>query len=446
MSEQPEQRFSSPADAQRRWAIPVPRTFQSLRNYNFRLFWFGQLMSLIGTWMQTVGQAWLVLELTQSPLALGTVTALQFLPVLVLTLFAGVIVDRLPKRRLLLVTQSAALVQALALALLVSSGLVQLWHVYLLAALLGLVNAFDNPTRQAFIIEMVGREDLVNAVALNSTLFNGARVVGPALGGIVIASVGLAVCFYVNALSFLAMLAGLLLMREGLLRAPPRRPAGRVLSQLVEGISYAVRTPAVLLIVILMGTLGTFGYNFTVVLPLLARNVLGVGAEGFGALTSAMGAGSLAAALVLATLRRTSRRTLFLGAASFTLLLAVLAGSRWYAVSLVVMVLLGIAGLAFTATANALLQLSVPDVLRGRILSLYTLLFLGSTPIGGLVTGFLADRWGIQMALGLESLVCAVGVIGGLSYYLAIRRQAAPVGAAGAVEEAGEFGGGQGVP
>lgn len=411
--------------------MALPGTFRSLRNYNFRLFWFGQLISLVGTWMQAVGQAWLVLELTHSPLVLGTVTALQFLPVLVLTLFAGVFVDRVAKRRLLLVTQSTALLQALALAVLVSSGLVQLWHVYVLATVLGLVNAFDNPTRQAFIIEMVGREDLVNAVALNSTLFNGARVIGPALGGIVIARVGLAECFYLNASSFLAVLAGLLLMREGLLRAPPRRPAGRVLSQLAEGISYAVRTPAVLLIVILMGTLGTFGYNFTVALPLLARNVLNAGAEGFGALSAAMGAGSLAAALALATLRRTSRRMLFVGAASFTLLEAALAASHWYLLSLAVMVVLGIAGLTFTATANTLLQLNVPDALRGRMLSLYTLLFLGSTPIGGIVTGGLADRWGIQVTLGIEALICAIGVIAGLSYHLAVRRRIAPVEGAG---------------
>lgn len=426
--------------------MALPGTFRSLRNYNFRLFWFGQLISLVGTWMQAVGQAWLVLELTHSPLALGTVTALQFLPVLMLTLFAGVFVDRVAKRRLLLVTQTTALLQALALAVLVSSGLVQLWHVYVLATVLGLVNAFDNPTRQAFIIEMVGREDLVNAVALNSTLFNGARVIGPALGGIVIARVGLAECFYLNASSFLAVLAGLLLMREGLLRAPPRRPAGRVLSQLAEGISYAARTPAVLLIVILMGTLGTFGYNFTVALPLLARDVLNAGAEGFGALSAAMGAGSLAAALALATLRRTSRRMLFVGAACFTLLEAALAASHWYLLSLAVMVVLGIAGLTFTATANTLLQLNVPDALRGRMLSLYTLLFLGSTPIGGVVTGGLADRWGIQVTLGIEALICAIGVVAGLSYHLAVRRQAAAVEGVVPVEEVSEGSRGERLP
>lgn len=403
----------------------LPRVFQSLHNYNFRLFWFGQLVSLVGTWVQSVGQAWLVLELTDSPLALGTVAALQFLPVLLLVLFAGVFVDRFPKRRLLLVTQSTAMLQALALAILTSSGTVQLWHVYVLASLLGLVNAFDNPTRQAFVIEMVGRDEVVNAVALNSMLFNSARILGPAVGGLLIASIGLAQCFYVNAASFLAVLAGLLLMREDLIQSPPRRPAGRIFAQLLEGLHYAVHTPTVFVIVILMATLGTFGYNFNTVLPLLAREALGVGATGFGALMSMMGVGSLAAALVVAAQQRSTPRRLFAGAIGFVITLAALALSRWYPVSLALTLPLGFTSIIFTTSANSSLQLGAPDALRGRVMSLYTLLFLGTTPIGGLVTGFLAEQWGIQWALGIEAFICGAGVLAAMAHQ---RRTMGPMG------------------
>ena len=404
----------------------VPRALTSLRNYNFRLFWFGQLISLIGTWMQAVGQAWLVLKLSNSPLALGTVAALQFLPVTILTLFAGVIVDRLPKRRMLLVTQSTAMAQAFVLAVLVSTNQVQLWHVYVLAAVLGLVNAFDNPTRQSFVIEMVGREDVVNAVALNSTLFNTARIVGPAVGGVLIATIGLSECFYVNAFSFIAVLIGLLLMRESQLHAPRHRPQGHILRQLGEGLQYAARTPAVLVIVILMGTLGTFGYNFNTVLPLLAKNALGVDAAGYGALVSAMGVGSLVAALVLANSGRVTTRRLFLGAAGFSLLLGAVAASRWYPLSLAILLPLGFASILFTTGANTTLQLEVPDTLRGRVMSLYTLLFLGSTPIGGLVTGFLAEQFGIQWTLAAEAAICAAGVVAAAIYWLGVVRRSAP--------------------
>jgi len=398
--------------------------FRSLRNYNFRLFWGGQLISQTGTWMQSVGQAWLVLDLSHSPLALGTVTALQTLPVLLFVLFAGVFVDRFPKRRLLLITQTTAMLQALLLAVLVSTGAVQLWHVYLLAFLLGAVNALDNPTRQSFVIEMVGREDLVNAVALNSMLMNSARIVGPAVGGLLIAWVGVAGCFYLNAGSFLAVLAGLLLMKPHLLRTSPRKPSGHVLGQLAEGLGYAVRTPTVFLIVILMGALGTFGYNFNTTLPLLARDALNADSAAFGALLSAMGVGSLIAALVVATAKEATVQRLFWGAAAFTVAIAAIAISRWYPVTLALMVPLGLASISFTTSANSRLQLTVPDALRGRVMSIYTLLFMGTTPIGGLFTGFLAEHLGIQWTLGIEASICGLGVAAGLLYYQRTRRAA----------------------
>ena len=397
-------------------------TFRSLRNHNYRLFFFGQMISLTGTWMQTIGQAWLVLDLTHSPLALGTVTMLQFLPISLLVLFGGVIADKVPKRRLLVLTQTAAMTQAFILAFLAWSGLVALWQLYVLAAMLGLTNAIDNPTRQAFVVEMVGRDDIANAVALNSSLFNGARLFGPALGGVIIAVVGVGAAFFINGVSFIAVIIGLLLMKPDLLYPATRGGEGRLLEQLAEGLRYSLRTPAILLVLILMAAIGTFGYNFTVVLPLLARNVLHVGSIGFGGMTSAMGVGSLAAALVLATLRKPSRRTLFIGATAFAILLAAVAASHWYALTLVLLVALGVASISFTATANSSLQISAPDHLRGRVMSLYMLLFAGTTPIGGELTGFMAEHIGVRPTVGIEAAICAVGIAAALAYLAAQRR------------------------
>ncbi len=397
-------------------ARTMARTFGSLRNYNYRLFFFGQMISVTGTWMQSIGQAWLVLDLTHSPLALGTVTMLQFLPVSLLVLFGGVLADKLPKRRILVITQTAAMMQAFALAFLTWSGLIALWQVYSLAAMLGLTNALDNPTRQAFVVEMVGRDDVVNAVALNSSLFNSARLIGPAMGGVIIAVAGVGTAFFINGVSFIAVIIGLLLIKSSLLYPAGRSGDGHVLEQVAEGLRYSLRTPAILFIVILMASIGTFGYNFTVVLPLLARNVLHVGSIGFGAMSSTMAVGSLAAALALATARKATRGMLLIGAVAFAVLLAALAASQWYAVTLVVLVVLGAASIAFTATANSSLQIIAPDHLRGRVMSIYMLLFLGTTPIGSELTGFMAERAGVRPTIAIEAAICAVGVLVALAY------------------------------
>ncbi len=400
-------------------------TFRSLRNYNYRLFYFGQMLSLTGTWMQTIGQAWLVLDITHSPLALGTVTMLQFLPVSLLVLFGGVLADKAPKRRLLVATQTVAMAQAFVLAYLTWSGLIALWHIYVLAATLGLTNAVDNPTRQAFVVDMVGRDDVTNAVALNSSLFNAARLVGPAVGGVIIAVVGVAATFFINGVSFVAVIIGLLLIKPHLLNPAPKSERGHVLEQLGEGIRYSLRTPTILFILILMAFVGTFGYNFTVVLPLLARNVLHVGSIGFGTMTSAMGVGSLVAALALATLGKASRQTLLIGATAFTILLAAVAASQWFALTLVLLVVLGAASITFTATANSSLQMIAPDRLRGRVMSLYALLLLGSTPTGGELTGFMAEHIGVRLTVGTEAAICAVGIVAALAY-LGGQRAASP--------------------
>jgi len=429
MSRAPRRPESPPGTAEsparpRGAAGTLASTFRSLRNYNYRLFFFGQMISLTGTWMQTIGQAWLVLDLTHSPLALGTVTMLQFLPISLLVLFGGVIADKVPKRRLLVLTQTSAMTQAFVLAFLTWSGLIALWQIFVLAAMLGVTNALDNPTRQAFVVEMVGRDDITNAVALNSSMFNSARLIGPAVGGVIIAVVGVGAAFFINGVSFIAVIIGLLLMKPGLLYPASKGGDGRIMEQLVEGLRYSLRTPSILLILILMAAIGTFGYNFTVVLPLLARNVLHVGSIGFGAMTSAMGVGSLVAALTLATLRKASRRTLFIGATAFTALLAAVAASHWYVLTLVLLVALGAASITFTATANSTLQISAPDRLRGRVMSLYMLLFAGTTPIGGQLTGIMAEHIGVRPTIGIEAAICAVGIAAALAYLAAHRTPA----------------------
>jgi MFS family permease len=395
----------------------VSQTFASFSNYNYRLYWFGQLVSQAGTWMQVVGQAWLVLQLTGSPFALGTVSALQFLPVLCVTLFAGVVVDRLPKHRLLVATQAVALLQATAMAILTASGHVQLWHVYVLAALLGLVNAFDQPARQSFVMELVGRDNIVNAVALNSAQFNVARLVGPALGGALIAAFGVAICFSINAVSFIAVIASLLLLRPAELRsAPAKRTRTRVLIEIREGIRFLLNTPSLMLVVIVVAAIGCFGYNFNTVIPLLAQFSLHVGADGFGLLVTSVGLGSLVAALFVATRGKASHRVFLLGAIGFGVSELAIAFVPWFAVAMALLAVLGFASLTFSSAANTTLQLGSPDHLRGRVMSVFTLLVMGSTPIGALFTGWLAETAGIQVTIAVEGSICLLGVALALVY------------------------------
>lgn len=397
------------------------QTFSSLAIYNYRVYWLGQLVSISGTWMQTTAQAWLVLKLTNSPTALGTVTLLQFLPITILTLFGGVLADRVPKRTLVFCTQSIGALQALVLGLLVVTNQVQLWQIYLLAVVLGTVNAFDNPTRQAFVAELVGRAQLQNAVALNSMLFNAARVVGPAAAGIVISAVGIGQAFLVNAASFLPVLVGLLLLRSRDFYAVPRPSRGNVFRQVRAGIRYAVHTPDVALTLMMVGILGTFGYNFTTVLPLLARYTLHAGSIGLGLLTSAVGVGSVIAALGVASAQRTSQ-TVILGAALlFSVVLALVGVSTWLPLTLGLLVILGIASITFSSSANTRLQMSAPDELRGRVMSLYFLLFAGTTPFGGMLVGVLAARFGVQPTVVTLGTLCLMGAAGAALF---VRRRA----------------------
>lgn len=387
------------------------RAFSSLRIYNYRLYWFGQLVSLTGTWMQRLAQAWLVLNLTHSPFALGTVSTIQFLPITLFSLWGGVIADRIPKRRLLIATQSIAAVQALCLAALTSLGMIKLWEIYILAGALGLSSAFDGPARQAFPVELVGREEVANAVALNSTLFNTSRIAGPSLAGIAIAGVGVAGCFWLNAASFLAVIAALIAMRPSQFFAVPPRQRGSTLQLVRGGLAYAWRTPAIFVLLLALLFMGTFGYNFNVLLPLVARYLLATNSLGYGFLFAALGAGSLAAALTLAYTRAQTLRMVLLGGACFVILLALLGLSHIYPLSLLVLLLLGAASIAYSASTQTRLQVLVPDELRGRVMSLYTLLFAGSTPIGSFFIGGVSQRWGVSTAVVAAALLAAIGLV-----------------------------------
>lgn len=392
-----------------------PQGLRAFGHRNFRLFWGGQVVSLIGTWMQTVAQSWLVLQLTNDPLMLGVVNAAQFLPVLVLSLFAGVVADAVPKRRALLATQVVSLVLALALGLLVAFGRVEVWHVLGLALLLGVVNAFDMPIRQAFVVEMVGRADVVNAVALNSAAFNGTRIIGPAIAGLLIATVGLATCFFVNAVSYVAVIVGLVAMRTRDLatvqRAEVERTWRSVLDQLVEGLRYVRHTSAVLIPLAVLGLVSVVALNFQVLLPLLARDVLGGGADTFGFLMAASGIGSLVSALAMAFSTQPTGRRLLAGAAAIGIASVGLGMSTVLLVSVALMVLAGWGMIAMVATVNTMIQLAVPDLLRGRVMSVYTWVLVGSAPIGGLFAGSIASAAGAPLALAVGGALALAVVL-----------------------------------
>lgn len=388
--------------------LDLGRTFSSFKVYNFRLYWCGQLVSQSGTWMQSVGQAWLVLQITHSALALATVAALQALPILCGTLFAGVVVDRLPKRRVLVATQILFLAQSSTLATLTVTGRIQLWEIYVLAVIMGCIGAFDNPARQAMAMELVGREHLVNAVGLNSAQFNGARLVGPAIAGFLIAAWGVPICFILNAISYLSALVSLLLLRSREFHAMPPRRRGNMLVEFGEGMRFLWRRPPLMVVVIVLGGLGTFGWNTGTVIPLLAEDSLHAGSTGYGILLGSLGAGCLLAGLGMAFHGRSSQRLLLTAGGLCIVLLLLVAYVPWFAVAMLLFVLLGAGMQAMMASGSSLLQLGAPDHLRGRVMSVYTLLMFGSTPIGALITGFLAQAIGINLTVAIEAGLCLV--------------------------------------
>jgi MFS family permease len=398
----------------------VTRGWRALRHRNYRLFFVGQLVSLVGTWMQTVAQSWLVLQLTHDPFMLGVVAAAQFIPVMVFGLFGGLIADQWPKRRTLIATQTSAMILAFALFALTATHTVQVWHILVLAILLGITNAVDMPTRQAFAVEMVGREDISNAVALNSAVFNGARVVGPAIAGLAIAAFDISIAFLLNGLSFMAVIAAYAVMRPDELRKPPEvnrpRTVAAVVENLAEGLRYVRRTQLVLLPTLVILSVATFGMNFTVLVPALTEGVLHSDAAGYGFLMAASGIGSLVAALGIAFSGRNRPLAMGLGAIVLGVAEIVVAGSSAFAITMAAMVFVGLGGIAMAATANTTIQLTVPDALRGRVMSVYTTVFAGSTPIGGLLMGFIAARFGVAEAFAVGGIVCLFVGVGAIAW------------------------------
>ena len=411
------------------------RGLRSLRHRNYRLFFVGQLVSVTGTRMQVIAQSWLVLELTGDPFLLGVVVAAQFGPILLLGLFGGLIADGLPKRRTLIVTQGLEMVLALVLFGLTITGEVTVWHVIVLAAALGLVNAIDTPTRQSFAIEMVGKNDVANAVALNVSTFNTARVLGPAIAGLVIASIGIPAVFLINGLSYLAVITALLIMRTDALQSSPSiaRPAGirEVLENLVEGLGYVWHAPLLLLVVVLLGVVSIFGINFVVLGPPLARDILHADVSGYGLLMSAFGAGALVSAVGIAMFG-SRPATMAVAAMSLGVCLIALSSSSWLPLSLVLMALAGFGVVGTGATGNMTLQLGAPDHLRGRVISVYVVVFDGTAPIGGLITGAIASSAGVATALWIGGGVCAIaGVVAAVCLSLIGRSPATSTGPRG---------------
>ena len=403
--------------------LAASRTFRSLGVRNYRLYFFGQIVSMSGTWMQSVAQAWLVLELTGSGVALGAVTALQFLPTLVLGPWGGLIADRVDKRRLLVWTQSASAALALVLGLLTVTHVVTLWMVYALALGLGLVTMIDMPTRQTFVMEMVGREYVTNAVSLNGVIVNASRIVGPAVAGVLIATVGVGSSFLVNAGSYVAVIAGLLMMRTSELQRG--KIATRQRGQLRAGLRYVWRTPELRIPLLLMAVVGAIAYNFSVVLPLMVRFAFHAGAGAFGVLFSVMGAGAVVGGLAVAAWGRATRRLLAaaaIGLGGF-LLLAAVAPSLGF--ELVAMLPIGLASTAFIAMSNSLLQLGATPEMRGRVMGLFAVVFLGTTPIGGPLVGWIAEQFGPRVAMGVAAGVTAAA--GAITLFFLRRAQTRPV-------------------
>jgi MFS family permease len=418
----------TPADPDRRARRALPYGLRAFGHRDYRILWFTQLVSLTGTWMQSLAQSWLVLTMTDSPAALGLIGVCQFGPSLLLGIPAGVLVDRLPKRRLLVFTQGSAAAITGFLALLVATGQVQLWQIYAAAVALGIVNAVDMPTRQAFVVEVVGKDDLVNAVALNSALFNTTRVVGPALAGVLLAVFGPAICFILNAVSYIPVTLGLLAMRtEGF--PTLGEEAGSVVNRLRQGLAYVRETPEVRLPIVLVALVSTFGMNFSVWTPLIARDALGIGASGFGLLMSSLGVGSLAGALTLAFAgRRPSPRVMLATAllfAGFEIALGVASGLRLpTALVMALMAGIGFAMSTMMALANTIVQTNSPDRLRGRVMSIYVTVFMGSAPIGAALIGFASMVWGAPatVAVGGAIVGSAALIISGRLIARGIRR------------------------
>jgi MFS family permease len=396
------------------------QTFSSLANRNYRRYFVGQAVSLVGTWMQTIAQSWLVLQLTGSGAALGAVVAAQTLPMLLLGPYGGVVADRVDKRRLMIMLQSMMGTLALVLGVLALTHEVTLWQVYVLAFLLGLNNCFENPARQAFVLEMVGPDDLRNAVSLNSVMVNAARSVGPAFAGIIIAVSGVGVCFLLNAVSFVAVVVSLITLDVSTLQRSPRTT--RAPGQIREGLAYVRRTPTLAAPLLMMALVGCLAYEFQVVLPIVARDAFGGSPEVFGFMTAAMGVGAVIGGLYIAARGQTGLRALVSSAALFGVAIAAAAIAPNLWTELIALFLVGAMSVGFMSKGNSTMQLEASPTMRGRVMALWSVAFLGSTPIGGPIAGWISEQFGGRAGLVLGATACLIAAgLGGLQ----VRRMAA---------------------
>ena len=387
----------------------LPVVLRSLRHRNFQLFFSGQLISLIGTWMQNVAQAWLVYRLTGSALLLGAVGFANQFPVFLLAPLGGIVADRYNRHKVIIATQTSAMTLAFILAALTLLRVVHVWHIMVLASLLGAVNAFDIPGRQAFLVDMVGKEDLMNGIALNSSMFNGARVIGPAIAGVLVAWIGEGWCFFANAVSYIAVIAGLLLMQLG--RLPVAGGDASPLEHMAEGFRFVRRTAPIWALLLLIGVVSLVATPYSVLMPIFADAILHRGARGLGTLMGATGVGALLGALSLAMKRglRGLGRWVALSAAGFGLSLILFSMSRWFWLSVILLVPAGYSMMLQMSASNTLIQAMVPDRLRGRVMALYSMMFMGMAPMGALFAGTVAQKLGAPITVAIGGLGALLG-------------------------------------
>jgi len=399
--------------------MPWRGTFAALRHRNYQLFFWGQLISLIGTWMDKTAEGWLVYKLTGSKVLLGVIAAAGTAPMLILSMWGGSLADRHPKRRILVATQTVAMLLAFVEAWLVWSGLVRPWQIVVLATLGGVVMAFDMPARQAFVIEMTSREDLMNAIALNSSVMNGARLIGPSLAGIIMAKIGIAPCFFIDGLSFLAVIAGLL--RMNVPHTLRHAHTGTAFQHALGGLSYVRHNRRVFILMSLFGVVGVFGWSYAVLMPSFARDILHIGETGYGMLLSASGLGALAGALVTASVgpRLPRRPAVFGGVWLFAAMLLAFSFTRNYTLAMLFLAVGAFGMMLFFSTSNTLVQTSVPDEMRGRVMGVWALIFGGMVPIGSLEAGLMARYFGTPATIAFGATVCGLAALG---TWLYIRR------------------------
>lgn len=393
----------------RHFRMFIEDNFHALTHRNFRYYWIGQCVSVIGTWVQSVSQSWLVLSLTGSPFLLGIIGTMQFLPITLFSLFAGVAIDRFPKKKILLITQSLSMILAFIMSALVFTHSIKYYHIVILALFLGCINTIDMPTRQSFIVEIAGKEDLMNAIALNSATFNLARIIGPAIGALLMAYVGIAWCFFLNGLSFLTVLYGLIYIKS----KPYVRKnfSNNIFKEIKDGLKYIFNTSILFETVCMVTVIGIFVFNYNILIPVFTKNILHQQEKIYGFLMSSLGAGSLIGAVTVSLRSKSGPKKLILfGSSIITAVMLIFIGfSRTYYVTAIFLVINGLFNIYFSTTANSTLQFNSKDEYRGRVMSVYSLVFAGSAPLGSLFSGYAADKIGSAWAFvlcGSLTLVC----------------------------------------